>query len=100
MNFTDIHQEVDLFRNTPGALLLDVRTPEEFAEGRIPGSVNIPLQELPTQVGLPVDKSTPIFAYCRSGGRSNRAVAFLQKIGYTGARNIGGIMSWTGEIEK
>lgn len=100
MESSDIHRDVEHFRQTPGALLLDVRTPEEYAEGRIPGSVNIPLQTLPTKQGLPEDPDTPIFAYCRSGGRSNRATAFLKKIGYSNVKNIGGIMNWTGELEK
>ena len=96
----DIHEDVAQFCATAGAVLLDVRTPEEFAEGHIPGSVNIPLQILPTRQGLPEDLHTPIFAYCRSGGRSNRAAAFLTKIGYCNVKNIGGIMNWTGQLEK
>ena len=45
-NRPDIHQGLQEFRTTLGALLLDVRTPEEFREGRIPGSRNLPLQNL------------------------------------------------------
>ena len=96
---SDINRDVSQCRETEGALLLDVRGADEFAEGHIPGSVNIPLQLLPTKKGLPEDLDTPIFVYCRSGGRSRRAAAFLEKLDYSNVKNIGGIMDWTGEIE-
>ena len=96
----NLEQGLREYAATPGAVLLDVRSPQEYAEGHIPGAVNIPLQVLPTKKGLPEDPDTPIFAYCRSGGRSRRAAAFLEKIGYRNVKNIGGIMNWNGEIEK
>ena len=96
---SDINRDVAQFRETEGAMLLDVRGADEYAEGHIPGSVNIPLQILPLQKGLPEDLDTPLFVYCRSGGRSRRAVAFLEKIGYEHVKNIGGILNWDGEIE-
>lgn len=100
LSVSDIHRDVEQFRATPGAMLLDVRGVDEYAQGRIPGSVNIPLQQLPTKQGLPDDLDTPIFVYCRSGGRSRRAAAFLEKIGYENVKNIGGILEWKGEIER
>ena len=96
---SDINRDVEQFRQTEGALLLDVRGADEYAEGHIPGSVNIPLQQLPEKKGLPEDLETPMFVYCRSGGRSRRAAAFLEKVGYANVKNIGGIMNWQGEIE-
>ena len=96
---SDINRDVEQYRQTEGALLLDVRGADEYAEGHIPGSVNIPLQLLPMKKGLPEDLDTPIFVYCRSGGRSRRAAAFLEKEGYENVKNIGGIMNWNGEIE-
>lgn len=96
---SDINRDVAQYRQTQGALLLDVRGTDEYAEGHIPGSVNIPLQVLPTKKGLPEDMDTPIFVYCRSGGRSRRAAAFLEKIGYENVKNIGGLMDWKGELE-
>lgn len=97
---SDINRDVEQFRSSEGAMLLDVRGADEYAEGHIPGSVNIPLQVLPTKQGLPEDLDTPLFVYCRSGGRSRRAAAFLEKIGYRNVKNIGGIMNWEGEIKK
>ena len=97
---SDINRDVEQYRQTEGALLLDVRGADEYAEGHIPGSVNIPLQLLPMKKGLPEDLDTPIFVYCRSGGRSRRAAAFLEKEGYENVKNIGGIMNWKGEIDR
>lgn len=99
-NETDINQGLELCAHTPNAILLDVRSPEEYAEGRIPGSQNIPLPELPKITSIISDLSTPIFTYCLSGGRSQRAATFLQKTGYVNVTNIGGINSYRGEVEK
>ena len=94
----DIHKGVEEYRNTPGALLLDVRTGAEYAEGHIPGSVNIPMQFLDEPVAE--DTDTPIFVYCLSGGRSRQAAAMLRREGYTKVKDIGGIAAYTGEVEK
>ena len=95
----DICQGVKEFGMTPGAVLLDVRTPEEYREGRIPGSVNVPLQSLGREGAVPAGKDTPLFVYCHSGARSAQAVRELARMGYTRAKNIGGIAAWTGKVE-
>ncbi len=83
----------------PGVFLLDVRTPEEYRGGHIRGSVNIPLERLPAQLAITVpDKGKRIFVYCLSGSRSAQAVGWMTRNGYTDVTNIGGIMSWTGEV--
>ncbi len=95
-----ISQGVDEYKSTPGALLLDVRTPEEYQEGHIPESKNLPLQSLANQAGSLIrQKSTPIFVYCHSGSRSSQAAALLKNMGYQNVKNIGGIISWHGKIE-
>lgn len=77
----------------PDAVLLDVRDPDEFAEGHVPGSVNIPLPLL-RQDPSALPKNRPILAYCRVGQRGYYAVRFLRQHGYD-ARNIpGGILTW------
>lgn len=95
----DINKGLEQWKGTPGAVLLDVRTEEEFSDGRVPGSRNVPLPTIPTIEGIITDKDTPVFVYCLSGGRSNRAAAFMKKIGYTNVTNIGGIKDYTGELE-
>lgn len=67
---TDINQAVHNCRQTPGAVLVDVRTPQEYQEGHISGSVNIPLQSLGRISSLISRKDTPVFVYCQSGARS------------------------------
>jgi len=75
-------------------ILIDVRTPEEFASGHISGAVNIPLDQIGNRISeIPQDK--PIVLYCRSGNRSNQAAAILEKAGLTGIYDLGGVIAWT-----
>ena len=79
-------------------IILDVRTPEEFAEKHIPGAINVPNEtisdEPPAQ--LP-DRDALILVYCRSGNRSKQASQKLAQMGYTSVVEFGGINSWPGE---
>lgn len=76
------------------APLLDVRTPGEFAEGRLAGAVNIDLMS-PTFAdelfALRLSADAPVYLYCRSGNRSGQAAHMLRQMGHEGAVNIGGI---------
>ena len=96
----DINAGVEDFRATPGARLIDVRTSAEFAGGHISGATNVPLQQIASIVSEVPDKATPLFVYCMSGARSQQAVGALKQMGYTDARNIGGIGSWRGDVER
>ena len=96
----DIHQGVEQYNATPGAVLLDVRTPQEYAQGHIPGSKNIPLQTLHDAEGAIQDKGTPLYVYCQSGARSSQAASLLRRMGYTNVTNIGGIAAWRGKVER
>ena len=96
----DINRGVEEFRATPGALLLDVRTPEEFREGRIPGSRNLPLQELERAPEVIEHEDVPVFLYCRSGNRSATAERILRGMGYAAVIDLGGILSYRGERER
>lgn len=84
---------------TPGAVLLDVRTPEEFRKGRIPGSTNVPLQRIDVVEDVVEDKNVPLFVYCYSGSRSSRAVGALMDMGFKNVKNLGGIAAYTGRVE-
>lgn len=96
----NINTGVEEFHATPDAQLIDVRTPGEYADGHIPGAVNVPLQQISAIAKKVPNKTTPLFVYCLSGGRSQQAVGALKQMGYTDARNIGGIGSWHGDLEK
>lgn len=96
----DINQGVEACRNTAGAVLLDVRTVEEYREGYISGSRNVPLQSIDRVSDLIPDRETPLYVYCRSGARSSQAVSLLQQMGYSKAKNIGGITAWKGKVER
>ena len=96
----DINQGLKVYKETEGAVLLDVRTPDEVAEGRIPGSVNIPLQRLDDVEDAVEDLDTPLFVYCQSGMRSRKAAVRLEQMGYTNVTDLGGIMVYRGPIER
>lgn len=85
--------------NTSGAVLLDVRTREEYGQGHVENSVNLPLDELQSAPEK-FDKDTPLFVYCLSGARSGYAEKFLRRLGYTKVKNIGGIASYRGKVVR
>lgn len=92
---TDVTAEEARTRAQAGALLLDVREPEEWRSGHAPGAQLIPLGELGTRAGqLPRDRE--IITVCRSGNRSRTAAGMLRRAGFTQVRNMtGGMVSWT-----
>ena len=76
-----------------GALLLDVREPDEWTAGHAPGAKHVPLGELNARVDeLPKDR--PIVAVCRVGGRSGKAAEALQASGYDVVNLDGGMQAW------
>ena len=79
-------------------IILDVRTPEEFADKHIPDAINIPNETIGTEdiPELP-DKDQLILVYCRSGNRSKQASDKLAGLGYTNIVEFGGINDWPGE---
>lgn len=77
-----------------GATLLDVRTPAEFAQGHLPGALNIPVQELPQRVGELPDAERPVVVYCAMGGRSASAAALLKKAGFSRVLDLGPMTAW------
>ena len=76
-----------------GALILDVRTPGEFASGGYPKARNIPLQSLGAQLEKLGAKTQSIVVYCASGTRSSQAVQMLRRAGFTDVVNAGGLGS-------
>ena len=95
----DIDKGVEAYKSVPGAVLLDVRSGNEYKEGHIPESKNLPLQVIENAEKEILDKNAPLFVYCYSGARSERAVAALKEMGFSCVKNIGGISSYSGKIE-
>ncbi len=95
----DINQGVEEYRAVPRAILLDVRTPEEYGGGHVPGSRNLPLQQIEKITSIAEKKETPLFVYCQSGARSRQAVSLLQRMGYENVNNIGGMAAYRGKVE-
>lgn len=96
----DINEGVRQFEQTSEAVLLDVRTAEEYQEGHIPKSINISLHEIFEVAEIISNHNIPLYVYCQSGARSGQAVESLKKMGYTEVKNIGGINQYRGKVEK
>ena len=95
-------EDIELLKNV---VLVDVRTPEEYREGHVPGAINIDAElcgranrEYVESV-LP-DKTARVYTYCYSGSRSGMASAFLREMGYDRAENIGGFENYDGPVER
>jgi len=73
-----------------GALVIDVRSPEEFQERSLPGVINIPLGQLGDEIARHApDKAQPLLLHCRSGNRSSMGTSTLKKLGYQHVFNLG-----------
>ena len=71
-----------------GAVIVDVRTPQEFAQGHVPKSRNIPLDTLSSHISK-LDRTKTILVCCASGARSGMAKSMLEKAGFTKVENAG-----------
>ena len=74
-------------------LLIDVRTPQEFASGHIDGAINIPLDQIGRRLSE-IPKDRQVVLYCRSGNRSNQAAGLLKSAGYNNILDLGGVIAW------
>lgn len=99
-NKFDINHGIAEWKNTPGAILVDVRTVEEYKDGHIDGSINIPLGEISTILEKIPDRNEILFVHCQSGIRSAKAVAYMVQQGYVNVKNIGGLNEYDGELVK
>lgn len=82
-------------------VLIDVRTPEEYADAHIPNSKSLPLNQLTSGISkIAKDKDAEIIVYCLSGARAASACTQLSAMGYTNVSSMGGIRSWQYETVK
>lgn len=86
------------FKNDPNAVLLDVRTPQEFAETKIAGAANLDFYSDKFQQELAGwDKSKAYYVYCHSGSRSSKTSQMMKQMGFSKVYNLsGGIVAWKG----
>ena len=92
-------EAVDMMAQESDYIILDVRRPNEFAAGHIPGAINVANESINTdEIPELPDKNQLIMVYCRSGRRSKEASEKLVKLGYTNIVEFGGILDWKGEI--
>lgn len=76
--------------------LLDVREPQEWQDGRIPGAVHIPMGDVPDRLDE-IDRDRPVITYCASGRRSGEVAQYLQGAGFDATNMAGGIQRWESE---
>lgn len=100
----DINERLEDMEYIRNAVIVDVRTPEEYQEGHVPGAINLEAGKCGrknrayVESMLP-DKTAHVYTYCFSGARSGMAAAFLRQMGYDRAENIGGYEGYTGPVE-
>ncbi|HSN11255.1 MAG TPA: rhodanese-like domain-containing protein [Propionibacteriaceae bacterium] len=85
-----VHEAFERLRT---AQVVDVREDHEVAQGRIPGSLHIPLGQLGERLSE-LDRHRPVVAVCRSGNRSGTATRLLTSVGYTCDNMAGGMLAW------
>ncbi|SEQ82609.1 Rhodanese-related sulfurtransferase [Hyunsoonleella jejuensis] len=99
----DLTQEewVEQLENDSNAVVLDVRTDAEVADGIIPNAIHIDIykgQEFLDAIEV-LDKSKSYYVYCRSGNRSGKACQIMEQLGFEKAYNLeGGMLQWTGDV--
>ena len=96
LSSTELKAELDRGENL---VILDVREPQEYQINRIPGSILIPLGDLPKRY-VELDPNAAIVSQCKSGVRSAKAQEILYSKGFTNVRNLtGGILGWIDQVD-
>jgi rhodanese-related sulfurtransferase len=95
-----MREAVEAARDNPDVRLVDVRTPDEYRQGHLPGSISVPLDQWEQIQEEVPDKNTPLYVYCLSGARSQAACRGFGRLGYTEVVNIGGISGYDGPLER
>lgn len=93
---------IEIAKNNPDAIIVDVRHDDEYKAGHIPGAVLLTMETITEETAAKVlpDKNQMILIYCRSGRRSKIATQTLLELGYTNLIEFGGILDYKGKVEK
>lgn len=99
----DLTQEewVEQLENDSNAVVLDVRTDDEVADGIIPNAIHLDIYKGQEFIDAleDLDKSKSYYVYCRSGNRSGKACQIMEQLGFNKAYNLeGGMLQWTGDV--
>lgn len=94
----DLNEAAATCEHDENALLVDVRTMDEYASGHVPGSINIPVGEISSVRSIASSLNAPIFLYCASGARSGAAKRSLESMGFTAVENAGSIRKYRGAL--
>ncbi len=96
----DINAGVEEYQKTPNAKLIDVREEDEYAEGHIPASINIPLSKIESAQGEITDLDTPLFVYCRSGNGAAKQLPGLSKLATAKSKTLAGLPTIAVRLNK
>ena len=93
---------LEIAKNNPDAIIVDVRRDDEYKAGHIPGAILLTMETITAETAAKVlpDKSQMILIYCRSGRRSKISAQTLLELGYTNLIEFGGILDYKGKVEK
>lgn len=93
---------LEIAKNNPDAIIVDVRHDDEYKAGHIPGAVLLTMETITAETAAKIlpDKNQMILIYCRSGRRSKIAAQNLLDLGYTNLIEFGGILDYKGKVEK
>lgn len=97
----DVNNIIENYENVENTFIIDVRELNEYEEGHLINSINIPLSVIGNINDVPeIGKDSKIIVYCRSGNRSKTAQARLNSLGYTEVYDMGGILDWPYDVVK
>lgn len=94
MNEIDVAQLDALLTQDPTVSVVDVREPDEYAGGHVPGAVSVPLSQLVARADEVIGLPSPVYLVCESGGRSGQAAAWLEAQGVEAVNVAGGTSAW------
>lgn len=89
---------LEISKSNQKHIIIDVRTTAEYKTSHIKNAINIPIENIENEIKHLADKKDLILVYCKTGMRSNMAATKLTEMGYENTTDIGGIVSWKGEI--
>ena len=96
----DDNEAMEMMKNNPDIIILDVRTQAEYEKKHIPGALLVPIEKLREgDFSLLPDKDKTILIYCWTGRRADDSAKILSENGYKNVYEFGGLISWFGEVE-